>query len=156
MSWCCISHVLQGPQNFRTQALASLHCTIVSVYKDHGKVNTEVNLPYMKTFDGVGMIFTTIIVIGVSLSKPHINKKQLMGWLYCCFVMFISTQVWHWTYYSACVLFVDVKKSYRLTVQRHHWHCWLCSYCHNIISSGLPPVFLECTGYTFTHALLQH
>ena len=65
--------VLQGPQNFRTQALASL---IVSVYKDHGKVNTEVNLPYMKTFDGVGLIFTTIIVIGVSLSKPHIDHDK--------------------------------------------------------------------------------
>ena len=29
--------------------------------------------------------------------------------LYCCFVLFISTKVWHWTYYSACVLFVGVE-----------------------------------------------
>ena len=28
----------------------------------------------MKTFDGVGLIFTTVIVIGVSLSKPHIDR----------------------------------------------------------------------------------
>ena len=41
--------------------------------------------------------------------------------------------------------FVDVEP-YRLTVRRYHWHCWPCSYCYmNIISSGLPPVFHECT-----------
>ena len=44
---------------------------------------------------------------------------------------------------SACVSFVDVEQ-YRLTVLRHHWHC---SYCHNIISSGFPPVFHECTTF---------
>ena len=32
-------------------------------------------------------------------------------------------------------------------MQRHHWHCWLCSsYRHNITSSGSPPVFHECTS----------
>ena len=29
-----------------------------------------------------------------------------------------------------CVLFVDVEP-YRLTVQKHHCHCWLCGYFHN-------------------------
>ena len=43
------------------------------------------------------------------------------------------------------MLFLDVEQ-YRLTVQRHHWHCWPCSYCHNTISSGSPPVFFECTS----------
>ena len=33
---------------------------------------------------------------------------------------------------------------YRLAVRRHH--CLLCSYCHNKISSGSPPVFHECTS----------
>ena len=33
-----------------------------------------------------------------------------------------------------------------LTVLRHHWHFCICSYCHNIISSGSSPVFLECTS----------
>ena len=42
--------------------------------------------------------------------------------------------------------FVDVEP-YRLTVQRHQWHCWPCIYCHNIISSGSPPVVLECASY---------
>ena len=28
----------------------------------------------------------------------------------------------------------------------YHWHCCICSYYHNIISSGSPPVFLECTS----------
>ena len=41
-----------------------------------------------------------------------------------------------------CVLFVDVEQC-RLTMRRHHWHCWLCSYCHNIISSGSPPYSLN-------------
>ena len=27
------------------------------------------------------------------------------------------------------------------------WCCWLCSHCHNIISSGSPPVFFECTSW---------
>ena len=34
---------------------------------------------------------------------------------------------------SACV-FVNVEP-YRPTVmvrRHHHWHCWLCSYCHNL------------------------
>ena len=41
---------------------------------------------------------------------------------------------------------MDVKP-YRLTVLRHHWHCFMCSYCHNIISSGSPPVLHECTSF---------
>ena len=45
------------------------------------------------------------------------------------FMMFVLTK--------AYVLFVDVEP-YRLTAWGHHWHCWLCSYCHNIISSGSP------------------
>ena len=39
---------------------------------------------------------------------------------------------------------------YRLTLLRHHWHCCICSYSHNIISSGFPPVFLECTSNIYT------
>ena len=78
------------------------------------------------------------------------SKWWLMSLLYCCFVTFISTKVRHWIYYSACVLFVDVGP-YKLTVLRHHWHFCICSYCHNnIISSGLPPVFLECTSIVST------
>ena len=48
--------------------------------------------------------------------------------------------------YSDCVLFVDVEL-YRqwLTVLRHHWRCCIF-YCHNIISSGSPPVFIESTS----------
>ena len=38
----------------------------------------------------------------------------------------ISTWVRHWT---TCMLFVDVEP-YRLIMQRHHWHCWLCSYMY--------------------------
>ena len=41
--------------------------------------------------------------------------------IYVC-IIHIDTKARHWTYYSACVLFVDVE-SYRLTVLRHHWHC---------------------------------
>ena len=49
------------------------------------------------------------------------NQKHLMSLLYCCFVTFISTKAWHWTYYSACVLFVDVEP-YRLILRLHcHW-----------------------------------
>ena len=79
--------------------------------------------------------------------RACVNQKQPMSLLYCCFVMFISTKARHWTYYSACLLFVDIEP-YRLTVLRHHWHCCICSYCHNIISSGSPPVFHECTSYS--------
>ena len=66
--------------------------------------------------------------------------------VYGCFVTFISTKARHCTYYSACILFVDVELW--LTVLRHYWQCCICSYCHNIISLGSPPVFLECTSYT--------
>ena len=62
-----------------------------------------------------------------------VNQKDRWAvGLCCCFVMFISTKTWHWTYYSACVLFVDVEQ-YRLTVLRDTsvWHCCLCSYSHN-------------------------
>ena len=58
------------------------------------------------------------------------ESKRLMSLLYCCFVTFMLTKARHWTYYSACVSFVDVE-SYRLTVLRHHWHCCVCSYSHN-------------------------
>ena len=82
--------------------------------------------------------------------QAFVNQKQPMGWLHCCFVTFVSTKARHWTYmyYSVCVLFVYVEL-YRSTMQRHHWHKLLaiCSYCHNMISSGLTPVFLECTSY---------
>ena len=60
-----------------------------------------------------------------------------MGWLYSCFVTFISTKALHWTCYSTCVLIICGCRAIQ-TVQRHHWHCWLCSYCHNIISLGSP------------------
>ena len=36
---------------------------------------------------------------------------------------------------SACVLFVDAE-TYRLTVWRHYWHCWLC---HNYNQLRLAP-----------------
>ena len=70
-----------------------------------------------------------------------VKQKRPMSLLYCCFVVFISTKARHWTYYSACMLFMDVEP-YRLTVLRHHWHCCICSYCHNIISSGLPALVI--------------
>ena len=79
----------------------------------------------------------------------YVNQKQPMAYctaVLCCSV--ILTKARHWTYYSACVLFVDVEP-YRPTVLRHHsahWHCCMCSYCHNISSSGSSPVFLECTS----------
>ena len=44
------------------------------------------------------------------------------------------------------MLLVDVEP-YRLTALTHHWYCWLRSYHHNIISSGLPPAVHECTSY---------
>ena len=60
------------------------------------------------------------------------QKWWLMGWLYCCFVTFTLTKAWHWTYYNACVLFVDVEP-YRLIVLRHHWHCCICTCsCHKM------------------------
>ena len=40
--------------------------------------------------------------------RACVNQKWLMSLLYCCFVTFISTKTQHWTYYIACVLFVDV------------------------------------------------
>ena len=46
------------------------------------------------------------------------------------FMMFVSTK--------AYVLFVDVEP-YRLTAWGHHWHCWLCSYCHNYNQLRLSP-----------------
>ena len=36
--------------------------------------------------------------------RACVIQKRPMGWLYYCFVMIILTEVWHWTYYSACVL----------------------------------------------------
>ena len=77
--------------------------------------------------------------------------KRLMGWLYCCFVMFITTYwVRHCCNYCAFMLVV--------------W-CWAVnantsqpllaphsinndSYCH---SSGSPPVFLESTSDNQIH-----
>ena len=47
-------------------------------------------------------------------------------------------KLWHWTYYSACMLFVCVEP-YRLTLWRHHWHCCICSYCHNNNQLRLAP-----------------
>ena len=65
----------------------------------------------------------------------------------CCRTERVSIIIW--TYYNACMFFVDVEP-YKLTVLRHHWHCWLCSYCHNIISSGSPSVFHECTSNIYS------
>ena len=42
------------------------------------------------------------------------------------------------------------------TVLGNHWHCCICSYCHNIISSGSPPVFLECTSYASVRMRRRH
>ena len=71
-----------------------------------------------------------------------VNQKRPMNWLYCCFVTSISTKARHWTCYGACTLFVDVE-TFRLTVLRprlrHHWHCCICSYCHNINQLRLAP-----------------
>ena len=77
------------------------------------------------------------------------DQKRPISLLYCCFVSFISTKARHWTYYSALHVICGCRAIYRLTVLRNHWHCCI-SYYHNIIiSSGLPPVFLECTSYLF-------
>ena len=67
-----------------------------------------------------------------------------------CLRHYASASVILWTrlYYSTCVLFVDVEL-YRLTVQRQHWHCWLCSYCHHTISSGSPPSLCSLNALVF-------
>ena len=36
------------------------------------------------------------------------TTDKLPDCICCCFVTFISTKARHWTYYSACVLFLDV------------------------------------------------
>ena len=71
--------------------------------------------------------------------------------IYCCFVTFIiiidKGATLNLLQCLRSVLFVDVEP-YRLTVLRHHRYCCIkiCSYYHNIISSGSPPVFHECTS----------
>ena len=34
-----------------------------------------------------------------------------MGWLYSCFVTFISTKAWHWTYYSAYTIYLQTNSA---------------------------------------------
>ena len=62
----------------------------------------------------------------------HIDKGTTLNLLQCLCVICRCRTVW-------------------TTVLRHHWHCCICSYCHNIISSGSPPVFLECASYNLQH-----
>ena len=53
-----------------------------------------------------------------------------MGPSVLLFYDIVSTVGWHWTLAVPTCLWM-----YRptVTVRRHHlWHCWLCSYCHNI------------------------
>ena len=56
--------------------------------------------------------------------------------LYICAVLYIIDICMTM---SLLQLFVVVDL-YRLTMLIHHWHCCICSYCLNIISSGSPPV----------------
>ena len=74
-------------------------------------------------------------------------------WAYCR-----STAVlWHSYWQRRDTELTTVPACYaepcRLTMLRYHWHCCTCSYCHNIISSGSPPVFLECTSDKYTTSL---
>ena len=63
-----------------------------------------------------------------------VSQKWSMGWLlYSWFVTFISTKAWYWAYYSA-------ESPLALL--------------HMYISSGSPPVFLECTSYYHTFIML--
>ena len=56
-------------------------------------------------------------------------------WAYCTAVLWRSCRRRRDTELTTVpVSFVDVEL-YRLTVLRHHWHCCICSYSHNIISS---------------------
>ena len=54
-----------------------------------------------------------------------------------------------------CVICGSRAEPYRLTVQRHQWHCCICSYCLNIIGSGSPPVFHECTSYSTAYVKIK-
>ena len=50
-------------------------------------------------------------VVLVTCQRACVNQKWLMGWLYCCFQIcdvHIDIGATLNTYYSACVLFVDV------------------------------------------------
>ena len=75
-------------------------------------------------------IYVSIYVCIITTDELTVHVK-----LFCD--IHIDTKARHRAYYSACrmrvINFVDVE-SYRLTVLRHHWHCCVCSYCHNIIT----------------------
>ena len=77
-------------------------------------------------------------------------KKRPMSVLYCClWCSYWQSCETELTKVPACYVFVDVHvEPYRLKVLRHHWHCCICSYCHNLVSSGSPPVFHEHTSIT--------
>ena len=76
-----------------------------------------------------------------------VNQIQPMGWLYCCFVTFTYIDIGVTMNLPQCLHVAEPPTVWRVD---SHWHCWLCSYSHDIISSGLPlgspPVFLECTS----------
>ena len=73
------------------------------------------------------------------------DSKWLMS-LYFCFVDVHIDQAASLNWLQCLCVICECRAVYRWTVLRHHWHCCIFSYCHNIISSGSPPVFNECTS----------
>ena len=81
-----------------------------------------------------------------------------MSWLYCC--------LWHsyWCIGMTLNLVQSLHVSCLMlsrTMRRYHWHCWLIlkamqlSYCHNVISISLHPVFLKCTSCIMCVAIID-
>ena len=83
-----------------------------------------------------------------------VNRKWPMGWLYCCFVTFIGATL----NLLQCLCDIcgcraiqtnSAETSLSMLVM------YSVANCHNIISSGSPPVFLEC-GATFLTTQCLH
>ena len=81
-----------------------------------------------------------------TFQRGWVNQKWPMSLLYCCFVTFISTKAPHWTYYSACVLFVNVEP-YRPKGHSHEARCYALSMRIRSESNWMR---IRCTSIAFT------
>ena len=79
-----------------------------------------------------------------------------MSLLYCCFVTFHIDKGVTLNLLQCLRVVCGCKAIQTKSVGDSHWHYWLCSYCHNKKSSGLPPVFLECTSSRIIPDSLTH
>ena len=88
MLTCVITHRLNSKDNWSLELVVVCH-------KDYQwrQVGECADTWYINRFS----LLRVELLLPRTCQRACVNQKQRMGWLYCCFVMFISAKAWHWT-----------------------------------------------------------